>query len=45
MALAAWSMFHHHGLLEVRHGAGCCVQTLERLNSPGNGGTSTPVPN
>jgi hypothetical protein len=22
-------MFHHHGPLEVRHGAGYCVQTLE----------------
>jgi hypothetical protein len=25
---------HHHGPLEVRHGAGYCVQTLERLTSP-----------
>jgi hypothetical protein len=35
---------HHHGPLEVRHGAGYCVQTLERLTSPGSGGSSAPVP-
>jgi hypothetical protein len=28
IAWAAWSMFHHHGLLEVGDGAGYCVQTL-----------------
>jgi hypothetical protein len=33
---------HHHGPLEVRHDAGCCVQTLERFTSPGSGGSSAP---
>jgi hypothetical protein len=32
--LAAWSMSIINGPLEVRHGAGYCVQTLERLTSP-----------
>jgi hypothetical protein len=41
IAWAAWSMSNHHGPLEVGDGAGCCVQTLERLNSPGNGGSGT----
>jgi hypothetical protein len=36
---------HHHGPLEVGAGAGYCVQTLERLTSPGTGGSSTPMPN
>ena len=31
---------HHHGPLEVGDGAGYCVQTLERLTSPGSGGSS-----
>jgi len=44
MALAAWSTVHHHGPLEVRHGAGYRVQTLERLTSTGSGGSSAPVP-
>jgi hypothetical protein len=35
---------HHHGLLELGDGAGYCVQTLERLTSPGSGGRLTPVP-
>jgi hypothetical protein len=35
---------HHHGPLEGRHGAGYCVQTLERLTSPGSGGRLIPVP-
>jgi hypothetical protein len=30
---------HHHGPLEVRHGAGYCVQTLEGRTSPGSGGS------
>ena len=33
---------HHHGPLEVRPGAGYCVQTLERVMSPGSGGSSAP---
>ena len=31
---------HHHCPLEVGAGAGYCVQTLERLTSPGSGGSS-----
>jgi hypothetical protein len=31
---------HHQGPLEVGDGAGYCVQTLERLTSPGSGGSS-----
>jgi hypothetical protein len=42
MALAAWSTSHHHCPLEVRHGAGYRVQTLERLTSPDSGGSSAP---
>jgi|HubBroStandDraft_6_1064221.scaffolds.fasta_scaffold14331_3 hypothetical protein len=34
-------LVHVHHPLEVRHGADCCVQTLERLTSPGNGGSLT----
>jgi hypothetical protein len=40
----AWSMSNIIGPLEVGEGAGYCVQTLERLTSPGNGGSSAPVP-
>jgi Xaa-Pro aminopeptidase len=36
---------HHHGPLEVGAGAVYRVQTLERLTSPGSGGSSAPVPN
>jgi hypothetical protein len=35
---------HHHGPLEVGDGAGYCVQTLERLTSPGSGGNSALAP-
>jgi hypothetical protein len=35
---------HHHGPLEMGDGAGYCVQTLERLTSPGAGGSSPTVP-
>ena len=35
---------HHHCPLEVGDGAGYCVQTLERLTSPGSGGSSASVP-
>ena len=34
--------FHHHCLLEVRHGAGYCVQTLETSHVAGSGGSSAP---
>ena len=35
---------HHHGPLEVRHGAGYFIQTLEGRTSPGSGGSPAPVP-
>jgi hypothetical protein len=41
MALAAW---HHHAPLDLGAGAGYCVQTLERLTSPGSGESSASVP-
>jgi hypothetical protein len=35
---------HHHGPLEVRHGAGYCVQTLGTSHVAGQWGSSAPVP-